>query len=54
MSIIDLVLVESPEVPKLLAIVVSSKHRFMALVICRLRDEERRDKGRIGCPRDKK
>jgi hypothetical protein len=26
----------------------------MALVICRLRAEERRAKGRIGCPRDRK
>jgi hypothetical protein len=26
----------------------------MALVISRLRVEERRSKGRIGCPRDKK
>jgi hypothetical protein len=31
-----------------------AKRRVMELVICRLRVEERRAKGIIGCPRDRK
>jgi hypothetical protein len=49
MRTIDLVLVEGYEVPKLWTSTFSAKHRVMALVICRLRAEERRAKGRIGC-----
>jgi hypothetical protein len=52
MSTVDLVLVESPKVMKLLTTTFSAKRRVMALVICRLRAEERRAKHRIGCPRD--
>jgi hypothetical protein len=54
MRTIDLVLVESHEVLKLWKSTFSAKCRVMALVICRLRAEERRAKGTIGCPRDKK
>jgi hypothetical protein len=54
MRVVDLVLVESPEVSKLWTRTFSAKRRVMALVICRLRAEERRAKGRIGCPRDRK
>jgi hypothetical protein len=43
---------ESFEVLKLWTSAFSAKHRVMAMVICRLRAEERRDKGQIGCLRD--
>jgi hypothetical protein len=54
MRTIDLVLVEGSEVPKLWTSTFSAKHRVMAMVACNLRAEGRRDKGRIGCLRDRK
>jgi hypothetical protein len=54
MRTVDLVLVESSEVPKLWTSAFSAKRRVMVMVICRLRAEGRRAKGRIGCLRDRK
>jgi hypothetical protein len=45
MRIVDPVLAESSEVPKLCTSTFSAKRRVMVVVICRLRDEGRRDKG---------
>jgi hypothetical protein len=49
-----LVLTKSPKVLKLWTSVLSTKCRVMALVICSLTAEQRRDKGRFGSPRDRK
>jgi hypothetical protein len=54
MRTIDPVLAECLEVPKLWTSDFSSTRKVMAVVICRLRVEGRRAKGRIGCPRDRK
>jgi hypothetical protein len=48
MRTIDLVLAESSEVPNLWKSTFLAKHRVMSMVICILRDEERRAKGQIG------
>jgi hypothetical protein len=50
----DLVLAKSFEVSKLWKSTFSAKRRVMAMVICRLRAEGRRDKGRICGLQDKK
>jgi hypothetical protein len=54
MRIVDLVLVEHSEVPKLWENAFSVKGGVMAVFICILRAEGRRDKGQIGCLRDRK
>jgi hypothetical protein len=54
MRTIDPVLAESFEVLEALDNRFLAKRRVMAGVICRLRTEGRRAKGRIGCLRDKK
>jgi hypothetical protein len=54
MRTIDPVLAESSEVLKLWTSAFSTKCGVMVVVICRLRVEGRRAKGRIGCLRDKK
>jgi hypothetical protein len=54
MRTVDMVLVESYEVPKLWTSSFLAKHRVMVMVICILRAQGRRDKGRIDFLRDKK
>jgi hypothetical protein len=53
MRTIDLVLAKSYEVSKLWTRIFSAKRTVMVVVICILRVEGRRDKGRIGGLRDR-
>jgi hypothetical protein len=54
MRTVDLVLVEGSKVPKLWTSAFSAKCSVMSMVVCRLRVEGRRAKGRIGCLRERK
>ena len=54
MRTVDPVLAKISEVLKLWTSAFSAKRRVMVMVICRLRAEGRRAKGRIGFLRDRK